>query len=93
VAFEDSRLSEVVDADVGVGNDNQPEALPWYRRRAVLAVAASALLALVAVPTFWSGNDFEVIETRAGETRDIALSDGSHITLNIGTQIAIITSA
>jgi transmembrane sensor len=89
VAFDDSRLSDVVEADVGVGNDNEPDALPWYRRRAVLAVAASTLLALIAVPTFWSGNDFATIETRAGETRDIALSDGSHITLNGDTRIAI----
>jgi transmembrane sensor len=89
VAFDDARLSDVIGADVAVANDNQVEVLPWYRRRAVFAVVASALLAVIGIPAFWSGRDFETIQTRPGETRDIALSDGSHITLNGDTRIAL----
>ena len=68
-------------------NDN--EAVPWFRRHGFMAIAASAVLALVAMPFLTGGRDLETFQTRPGETRTIALNDGSRIELNGGTKIAL----
>lgn len=96
VAAADDRLAdELADADTfavsspPATNDNEPGALPWYRGRAVLAIAASLVLALFLSPMLLRSSGMESIATRPGETREIALSDGSKITLNGGTTIAL----
>jgi transmembrane sensor len=89
VALDDARLSDILNADDGAQNDNEPEIQPWYRRRGLLAVAASALIAVAMTPVFWKNTDFETIQTRPGETREIALADGSRIMLNGDTRIAL----
>jgi transmembrane sensor len=68
-------------------NDN--DGLVWYQRRRVLAIAASAIFALVATPMFFGGRDLQSFETKPGETRMIALNDGSRIELNGGTRLEL----
>ncbi len=75
-----------VDA-VAPSNDN--DTVPWFRRRGFMAASATAVLALVATPFLAGGRDLETIQTRPGETRTIALNDGSRIELNGGTQISL----
>lgn len=69
------------------GNDN--EVTPWFRRRGVIFASATAMLALVATPFLAGGRDLETFQTRPGETRTVALSDGSRIELNGGTRIVL----
>ena len=69
------------------GNDNEVQ--PWYRRRSFLAVAASAAFALVATPLIFPNRDLTPYETKAGQTREIALGDGSKIELNGASRIAV----
>lgn len=96
VALADDRLSDEL-TDVGTiaapsppaNNDNEPGALPWYRGRAFLAIAASLVLALFLSPMLLTSPGMESIATRPGETREIALADGSKIALNGGTSIAL----
>jgi|CXWL01.1.fsa_nt_gi transmembrane sensor len=80
-------LADAPPAASPASNDN--EAAPWFRRRSFVAIAASAALALVATPFLTGGRDLETFQTRPGETRTIALNDGSRIELNGGTQIAL----
>jgi transmembrane sensor len=93
VAFEDAELSHLLQISPATSaipqNDNETAPPRWYQRRGMLAVAASAALALVASPFLLSGGDFQRYETRPGETREIALSDGSHIVLNGGTSLSL----
>lgn len=93
VAMADRELAdtlEIAKADPQTPqNDNVPIALPWYKRRGLLAIVGSAVLAVLVAPTLMSGEDLEMIETKAGETRMIALRDGSQIHLNGGTRVLI----
>lgn len=93
LAMADAKLSDTLAisrADPGFPqNDNEAFDLPWYRRRGALAIAASAVLALLVSPLLMQGRDLEAIETRPGETRVIALKDGSRIDLNGGTRVLI----
>lgn len=70
-------------------NDDEIVSSPWYRRRSFLAIAASAALALLITPALIPGRDLKTYETRPGETRDIALSDGSQIAMNGGTRLKL----
>jgi len=70
-------------------NDNEPGVRPWFRRTALLSVAASLVLALFLSPFLLRSPGMEVIMTNPGETREIALGDGSTIALNGGTTIRI----
>ena len=95
VAMADERLSDalastetVIEPLSPATNDNEPGVLPWYRGRAFLAIAASLVLALFLSPAFFRSPGMETITTLPGETREIALADGSKIALNGGTTIA-----
>ncbi len=70
-------------------NDNAPAPAKWYQRRGFLAVAASAALAVLLSPALMSSRDLQRYETQPGETREIALSDGSQIAMNGGTRLAL----
>jgi transmembrane sensor len=70
-------------------NDNAPAPAKWYQRRGFLAVAASAALAVLVSPALMSGRDLQRYETKLGETREIALSDGSQIAMNGGTRLSL----
>jgi transmembrane sensor len=70
-------------------NDNEPAPARWYQRRGLMAVAASAALALLASPFLLPGRDMQSYETKPGETREIALSDGSQIAMNGGTKLEL----
>ena len=94
VALADDRLSdELADGPSQMSpidapqtaNDNEPR--PWYRRTVFLSVAASLILALFLSPMLLRSPGMEAISTPPGETRDIALGDGSTIGLNGGTTI------
>lgn len=100
VALADDRLSDELaaaeapaetPANVGpfATNDNEPGPRPRYRRPAFLSIAASLILALFLSPMLFRAPGIEVITTRPGETREIALADGSTIGLNGGTTIAL----
>jgi transmembrane sensor len=68
-------------------NDN--DGIIWFKRRSFLAIAASAVLALIATPLMLGGRDLQSFETKPGETRTIALNDGSRIELNGGTRLEL----
>ncbi len=70
-------------------NDNEAAPSKWYQRRGLMAVAASAVLALLAAPAFLTGRDLQTYETKAGETRIIALTDGTEIAMNGGTRVSV----
>jgi transmembrane sensor len=93
VALEDAELTTTllaVNADPHrPQNDNEPVSVPWHRRRGLLAAAGSALFAAVGVFSLLPDRNFQTFETRPGEIREIALSDGSHVTLNGGSKIEI----
>jgi transmembrane sensor len=88
VALEDARLSDVIERG-GVLNDNETVQSRWHQRRGLMAIAAGIALAIFAIPSFLSNRGPEIIQTQPGETREIALSDGSTIALNGGTRIAL----
>ena len=73
-------------------NDNQPVPAKWYQKRGYQAVAACVAVALVASPILLSGGDMQTYETRPGEIREIALSDGSQIAMNGGTRLRLDTT-
>jgi transmembrane sensor len=70
-------------------NDNEPVSLPWYKRRSIFAIAASAALAALIAPLLMPGRDLRTFATKPGETLEIALDDGSRIALNGGSKIEI----
>jgi transmembrane sensor len=70
-------------------NDNEIVEVPWYRRRGFFAVAASVALAIIVSPALTPGRDMQTFTTKLGETREIALSDGSSVSLNGGTVIML----
>ncbi|QNO26251.1 FecR domain-containing protein [Sphingopyxis sp. OPL5] len=94
VALADDRLSDELaetkapekNAPLAT-NDNEPGVRPWYRRTAFLSIAASLILALCLSPMLLRSPGMEAITTQPGETREIALGDGSTIALNGGTTI------
>jgi transmembrane sensor len=81
-------LAEIPPAPV-VSAENDNEQPPWYRRRALVAMAASVAIALFAVPLVFTNRDLQSFETKAGETRVISLGDGSQIALNGSTRIEV----
>jgi transmembrane sensor len=86
-AYEEA-LTEVPSAPVVAAvNDNQQPA--WYRRKALMAVAASVAVALFAAPLVLTNRDLQTFETKAGETRAVSLGDGSQIALNGSTRIEV----
>ena len=93
VAMADDDLSDTIattKADLQTPqNDNQPIPAKWYQRRGLQAVAASVAVALLASPMLLSGRDLQTYETQPGETRQIALSDGSQIAMNGGTRLLL----
>ncbi len=70
-------------------NNNEPAPGSWNRRRGMIAVAASVALALLASPLLLPGRNMQSYETQPGETREIALSDGSQIAMNGGTRLEL----
>ncbi len=93
VALADASLSDVIalgHAELQhAQNDNEAAPVKWYRRRALMAVAASAALAVFAFPSLLFGPDLQTYETKAGETRVIALTDGTVFAMNGGTRVSI----
>ena len=65
------------------------------RRRAVLpiwsAAAAAAVIAIVVGPMAWRGYQGTptVYQTRPGETREVALADGSHIRMDAASTLTV----
>ncbi len=93
IALVDDELSETI-AITQVDpqfpqNDNQPIPAKWYQRRGLQAVAAGVAVALLASPMLFPGRDLQAYETQPGETREIALADGSQIAMNGGTRLLI----
>jgi transmembrane sensor len=93
VALADDQFSETINiakSDPQIPqNDNEPVAAKWYQRRGLQAVAASFAVALLASPMLLSGRDLQTYETMPGQTREIALSDGSQIAMNGGTRLLL----
>lgn len=95
VALADADLGDSLRAarsDLAVPqNDNEPVPARWVRRRGLMAIAASAVLALLVSPFLLTGRDLQTYETKPGETREIVLSDGSQIAMNGGTRLELDT--
>jgi transmembrane sensor len=93
IALVDAELADTLvaaNADPQIPqNDNEPVLVPWYKRRSIFAIAASSALAVLFAPVLMSGRDLQTFETKPGETREIALNDGSRIALNGGSKIEI----
>ena len=88
------KMLDVWDAAGNMGGTTEQEARSgWFGNRLLLGVAAS-LLALMAVPllmfyTNGPGSELRRYETGIGEIREIALVDGSQVTLNTNTQVLV----
>ena len=88
------KMLDVWDAAGNVGGTTEQEARSgWFGNRLLLGVAAS-LLALTVVPllmfyTSGPGSELRRYETGVGEIREIALVDGSQVTLNTNTQVLV----
>jgi transmembrane sensor len=68
----------------------EPRALRKRPRRAVLAVAALALLASITVLFLWAGHDAaRAYSTGIGEQRTIQLADGSTVELNARSRVEV----
>lgn len=73
--------------------DPVPAPRPIWRRPAILAIAASLLLALgfgfilMRPASAPPGRDATAFATEVGERRSVALADGSHVELNTGTRL------
>ncbi len=89
VAMADATLAEARGTSASANNDNLPIQTSWHQRRGFFAIAAGVALAVVATPYLLSGRSLEEFSTRPGETRDIALGDGSHIILNGDTKLKL----
>lgn len=92
VALSDDLLTQAIEGQpvtpqIPSSNDNEPT--PWFRRRGMLAVAASVALFLAVSPLVLGGRNLSPVETRPGEVKEIALGDGSHAILNGSTRIEI----
>lgn len=78
------------DPDAFAAAEQRPQAAPVRRRWLLtggLALAAS-LAGIVAVRLLWPGAG-DVYETRRGEVRVVSLADGSVVTLNTDSRIAV----
>ena len=87
LAYEDALTELPAAPRVVAVNDN--EQIPWYRRGSLMAMAAGAALALFVAPLVLTNRDMQTFETKAGETREISLGDGSQIALNGLTRLEI----
>lgn len=85
-----ARLDQMGAAGADALRLDQPAA-PFARRRTVLTGAAAAGLAIVAVGglALYDMLGDETYSTNVGETREVVLSDGSVVTLNTNTRIAV----
>jgi transmembrane sensor len=70
-------------------SDLRPVPQPWHRRRWIGGAIAAALVAVIGVRAYDMRPRPYVIETAAGQTRVIPLADGSRVTLNGATRIAL----
>jgi len=70
-------------------NDNEHGPVRWFQRRAFQALAAILTIALLASPMLWPGRDLNLYTTKPGEVREIALNDGSIISMNGGTRLYV----
>jgi transmembrane sensor len=89
LSLADADLTEALFLVKDADNDNDAVPQRWNQRRGTFAVAASIALALMASPLLLSGRALETVSTKAGETRQVALADGSQIILNGDTRIQI----
>lgn len=95
-AYEEAALADI-DLD-GLAPAERP-ALPgqpvrpgWTRRAFVgwgAAAAAAAVAVMIGYSALPGGGDLYAVETRAGERRSVALTDGGRIDLNGGTRILL----
>jgi transmembrane sensor len=88
-ALLSSILSDAVPNFDLADNDNGTESVPWYRRRIMIAIAASVAITMLATPYFYYRRDIQTFQTKPGEIREIAMQDGSKITMNGGTKILL----
>ena len=70
-------------------NDNEHGPVKWFQRRAFQGLAATLVMALLASPMLLPDRDLDLYTTRLGEVRDIALNDGSKISMNGGTRLYV----
>jgi transmembrane sensor len=89
IAMDDAALSDVIASQSAAYNDNEVAAWAPTRRWAVFVAAATVIGGLLATSWIMSAGNIETIQTRAGEVREIALKDGSSITLNGDTRIKL----
>jgi transmembrane sensor len=84
--FESYALCELtweLAASAAAGLGTSRKAKPWYRHRAVAAIAASLLIAAIVLSIVrYSPPNAVMWSTKPGEQRTLFLADGSHVTLN-----------
>lgn len=90
VAMADDQLSHILAQALTPNlaqNDNEHEPVKWYQRWAFRGLAATLVMALLASPMLLPSRDLNLYTTRPGEVREIALNDGSKISMNGGTRL------
>lgn len=68
-------------------NDNEQVPTKWFQRRPLQAFAALIVTALLASPMLLPSRNLDLYSTKSGEVREIALNDGSKISMNGGTRL------
>lgn len=92
VAMADMQLSDILALALTphlAQNDNEHRPVKWFKIRVFQALAAVLVIALLASPMLWPGRDLNLYTTRPGEVREIALNDGSSISMNGGTRLYV----
>jgi transmembrane sensor len=89
VALADAELSDVIASAKTPQSAGRPPPAPWLRRRAVWAVAAGIVLAVVALPRLVPQRQLLLIQTPPGKHLEVPLTDGSLLTLNGGTRLTL----
>ncbi len=100
IAFEEveSLTAELTDRASEIAPNLRPASsrvVPLPRRRTVLpiwsAAAAAAVLGIVVGPMAWRGYQGTptVYQTRPGETREVALADGTHIRMDSASTLTV----
>lgn len=87
--FSEPARNDIAVHDAVHDNDNEPSLFSRYWAGGMMAAAASAALVLLGVSQYRASGAIETFSTRAGEHRQIALNDGSTITLNGGSRLTL----
>ncbi len=88
------RATAGLDSEPEVGSgDVAPVAAATSRRKLLLGSTGALGLMLAGLTGGWFWHQRQMLTTRVGETRDLALPDGSHVVLNSDSAVEVVYTA